>query len=76
MTASESKALVHYLIGASRTTLGEFYLARLNRAANLERDIRAKLTALVEERVMVCFANFLREHGEEIVAELSPRRRR
>jgi hypothetical protein len=75
MSSDQSKALVRFVIGASRMSLGDFYLAKLNRSANLERELREKLHALVEERALVLFANLLREHGEEIVAELAPRRR-
>ncbi len=75
MSSNERKETVRYLLEASRTGLGSFYLARLNHTANLERELREKLHALVEERAWVLFANFLREHGEQIAAELGPRRR-
>jgi hypothetical protein len=75
MSSDESRALVRFLLSASRGSLGDFYLARLNRTNHLERELREKLHALVEERAWVLFAHFLREHGEEIVAELSPLRR-
>jgi hypothetical protein len=71
MPTEESKALLRYLVGASRTSLGEFYLHRLARVADAERDIAERLRALVEDLAMVQLANFLREHGEEICELLS-----
>ncbi len=76
MSHDERKALARYLPGASRAGLGEFYLKRLGSAANLERELREKLHLLADELAWVRYAELLREHGEEIVSELSPRRRR
>jgi hypothetical protein len=73
----EGKALVRFMVGASRASLGDFYLARLNRSADLERELRGQLHTLAEELAWVYLARLLREHGEEIAELLgSPRRRR
>ena len=77
MQHEQSQALVRYLADASRTSLGDVYLQRLNRAANLERDIRERLHALANELAWVLLAELLRDHGEELVVALgSPPRRR
>ncbi len=75
MSSKETKALVRFLMGASRTSLGEFYLARLNHTANLERDLRESVRRYAQELAWVYLANLLREHGEEIVSELGPQQR-
>jgi len=77
MQNNESKALVRFLAGASRTSQGEFFLAHLNRAANLEREMRERLHTLAGELAWVLLGELLRDHGEELVVALSsPQRRR
>jgi hypothetical protein len=77
MTTDESRALVRYLASVSRTGLGSFQLNHMNRAANLEREIRERLELLVEDLAMVELAQFLREHGEELAEALgAPRLKR
>lgn len=77
MPTDQSRERVHYLLEVSRAGLGESYLAHLNRAATMERELRERLRALAEEWAWCRFIELVREHGEEI-AELfgSPRRRR
>lgn len=77
MPTDESRALVRFLVNASRAGLGSFTLARMNRAANTERQLRELLHALLEDLAWVHFAELLREHGEELAAQLgAPRRGR
>lgn len=77
MPTDESRALVRYLASVSRTGLGSFQLARLNRVANRERQLRELLRALLEDLSWLHFTELLREHGEELAVELgAPRRRR
>jgi hypothetical protein len=68
MDFNEQRELVSFLVGASRASLSEFFLARLNRAANLEREFRELSRRLVENAAFVELAELLRDHGEEIVA--------
>jgi hypothetical protein len=70
MTTDESRALVRYLASASRTGLGSLLLDRMNRAANLQREIRERVELLAEELAIVELAQFLREHGEELAEAL------
>lgn len=77
MPTDESTDLVRYLIETSRAGLGEFSLARMNRAANGEKQLRELLHQVVQDLAWVMVADLLREHGEEIAVVLgAPRRRR
>lgn len=77
MPAEEPKAIVQYLLEVSRAGLGEFYLKRLDRVANGEKQLRELLHRVVQDLAWVMLAELLREHGEEIAVALgAPRRRR
>lgn len=68
MPASDLRELATYLVNCSQTSLGEFYIQRLDRASHLERNLRDVARELVGTLAMVEFADFLRNHGEEIIA--------
>lgn len=67
MESLEKRELVSFLVSCSRQTLAEFYLKRLNRVANLERQFRDLAREIVENLAHVELADLLRDHGEEIV---------
>lgn len=67
MDLPEQREIVSFLIKASRNSLGDFLLSRLNRTANLKRDLADLLNRLVDSAAQAELARLLRDHGEEIV---------
>jgi hypothetical protein len=77
MPTDKSAERVRYLVSASRAGLGSSQIERLNRVANLRRDVLERVAELVEELGWLHFTELLREHGEELACALgAPRRRR
>jgi hypothetical protein len=77
MRTDKSIERVRYLVSASRAGLGSSQLERLNRVANLRRDILERVEMLLDELGWLHFTDLLREHGEELAEALgAPRRRR
>jgi hypothetical protein len=64
----EAEPPVEYLLEYSRESLRNFTLAQLNKSANSRKKLRAAIEEWVEARAMVLFADWLTEHGEELVA--------
>jgi hypothetical protein len=60
MTPDETKSIVTFLATASRISLGNFLLAKYNKAANLEKEIRELGRELVQCFVFIELAAFLR----------------
>jgi hypothetical protein len=56
-----------YLLETSRNILGEYQLSRLDKAAQLKREIREKREQLDDLMVQAAFALWLRENREEIL---------
>lgn len=54
------------LIDGSKATLGEIELRGLNTAANLQKEMRALLSQLVEELADARVARWIREHKNEL----------
>jgi len=57
---------LRYLLDCSHAILGEYEMSRLNRAANLKKDLRAMLEKIVDNLVQAEFARWMLEHGEEL----------
>ena len=51
----------------SQNIIGEYQLARLNRAANIKREILKLIEAYLEEMTAAGLAVFLREHRQEMI---------
>jgi hypothetical protein len=51
----------------SRNVLGEYQLLHLNRAAELEKEIRDLVRLYVEEMAAAGFALFMREHRDKLI---------
>lgn len=68
MTADSSKQLLSFVLTSSRNSLGDLYLARLNEVANLEKQLRELIPKLVNAQADALLVEFLRDHGEELVA--------
>jgi hypothetical protein len=64
----ELKEMVGYLLGSSRHGLGRFELARLNRVADLRKQMQRDLEELVEQMARANLARMLLDHGEELIA--------
>jgi Helix-turn-helix domain len=67
MTQAEARSLVSFLVNCSRTSLGNFLIAKQSVASNLEKELRELIARLVENVAFIELANILRDHGEEIV---------
>lgn len=58
---------IEYLLETSRNILGEYQLSRLDRAANLKKEIREKQEQMIDLMVEAAFALWLREHRDRIL---------
>ena len=67
----QTQQVVSDLITGSRSFLGQFLLSRLALDSHLQQELKAVLYQAVENLSWVHFANFLRDHGEEIVSQLT-----
>lgn len=76
-------AILEFLRDCSNTSLGDFFIARLNRDANMRKELHSLLDRMVENMAVVHLANFIRDHRPELLkvfavpatnspAELSP----
>ena len=69
MDAIEQRELVSFLVNCSKTSLSDFFLDRLSRAANLERKFKALAHDMIDNAAHVGTPGaLLRDHREEIVA--------
>ena len=66
MTPHEQQHLLSFLGNCSPVSLGNFLLAKQNRAANLERDLRDLVQELCENLVFIELACLLRNNGREV----------
>lgn len=57
---------LQYLFECSGAILGEYEISRLNRAANLKKELRAMLEKIVDNLVQAEFARWMLEHREEL----------
>ena len=68
MAVVDLRELASYLVSCSANSLGSFHLAKLDRASQLERNVRDLLRELTDVAAAALLAEFLRHHGEEIIA--------
>jgi hypothetical protein len=66
LTTDEQHHLLSFLKNCSPTSLGNFLLAKQNRAANLERDLRDLAQELCENLVFIELACLLRNNGQNV----------
>lgn len=66
MTTDEQHHLVSFLTNCSPVSLGNFLLAKQNRAANLERHLRDLVQELCENLVFIELACLLRNNGRDV----------
>lgn len=70
---SSPEDLIKFLVDCSDNSLGEFELARLNEAANMEKQIVDLIRQYVRTSTEAEFARFLIEHRGEILRFASSR---
>lgn len=66
--ASQQQDLLQFVLTASRASLGDLYLVRLNEAANLEKQIMELIPRLADAKADALLTAFLRDHGEDLIA--------
>lgn len=67
-----NRELLEFVLAASRSSLSDLWLVRLNEADVLEKQLRLAfretIPKIVEARAQALLAEFLRDHGEELIA--------
>lgn len=77
MPDQDPAALMRFLRTSSHVTRADFFLAKMNQAANAEHELAERLHRITWELAWGLVAELLREHGAELARPLeSPRRRR
>lgn len=64
---SSPEALIKFLVDCSTNSLGEFELARLNEAANIEKQMLALMRQYLKTSSEADFARWMMEHREELL---------
>lgn len=69
---SHDTELIQFMLTCSGMSLGDFFLARLNRDALLRKEVHQALDQfldkIIENMRPVHLASFLRDHGAELMA--------
>lgn len=66
MTLADENLIVSFLQDCSEQSLGDFVLAKLNRDAQLRKQLAALLETAIENRALYLLGSLLRTRGAEL----------
>lgn len=65
---SDQQELLKFVLSASRSSLSDLWLARLNQAAILQKELQQTVLKLVDVMADARLAEFMRDHGEQLIS--------